>query len=276
MNADKTCKECEEIVTEDGEVIKPPAQKGEPEWWLQDTVNTMGAFGDMMSAKKYMPWEARVDLEEPRPTFLDPTRELAAQSEQANIAAQAASSFAGPQALNARLSQIQGQGARAAADTLGRINNQNVNIANQFEANQIGVRNQENMANQQMANRVYDKNVIANQQFDNAKRQGAANMRQAYNTAVTNRWKTDALNQMYPNYQTRPGSGGRVEYTPTDKQVTPGAKEQTEGERLKELMSQGFDKKYAQQIIAQELKGNSKKKGGSMQGYVYTDWPIFL
>ena len=272
MNADKTCKECEEIITEDGEVIKPPAQKGEPEWWLQDTVNTMGAFGDMMSAKKYMPWEARVDLEEPRPTFLDPTRELAAQSEQANIAAQAASSFAGPQALNARLSQIQGQGARAAADTLGRVNNQNVNIANQFEANQIGVRNQENMANQQMANRVYDKNVIANQQFDNAKRQGAANMRQAYNTAVTNRWKTDALNQMYPNYQTRPGGGGRVEYTPTDKQVDPGAKQATMGEELKELMSQGFSKESAEKYLLNKYK----KKGGSMQGYVYTDWPIFL
>jgi hypothetical protein len=272
MNADKTCKECEEIVTEDGEVITPPAQRAEPEWWLQDTVNTMGAFGDMMSAKKYMPWEARVDLEEPRPTFLDPTRELAAQSEQANIAAQAASSFAGPQALNARLSQIQGQGARAAADTLGRVNNQNVNIANQFEANQIGVRNQENMANQQMANRVYDKNVIANQQFDNAKRQGAANMRQAYNTAVTNRWKTDALNQMYPNYQTRPGGGGRVEYTPTDKQVDPGAKQATMGEELKELMSQGFSKESAEKYLLNKYK----KKGGSMQGYVYTDWPIFL
>jgi hypothetical protein len=276
MNTDGTCKECEEIVTEDGQVITPPAQKAEPEWWLQDTVNTMGAFGDMMSAKKYMPWEARVDLEEPRPTFLDPTRELAAQSEQANIAAQAASSFAGPQALNSRLSQIQGQGARAAADTLGRINSQNINIGNQFEANQIGVRNQENMANQQMANRVYDKNVVANQQFDNAKRQGAANMRQAYNTAVTNRWKTDALNQMYPNYQTRPGSGGRVEYTPTDKQVTPGAKEQTDGERLKELMSQGFSRKAAEQMIVDQYKASYKKKGGSMQGYVYTDWPIFL
>ena len=275
MNDDGTCKDCEEP-GEEVEAIAPPAEREDPEWWLQDTVNTMGAFGDVMSTKKYMPWEARVDLEEPRPTFLDPTRELAAQSEQANIASQAAASFAGPQALNSRLSQIQGQGARAAADTLGRINNQNVNIANQFEANQVGVRNQENMLNQQMANRVYDKNVVANQQFDNAKRQGNANMRQAYNTAVTNRWKTDALNQMYPNYQTRPGIGGRVEYTPTDKKVDPGAKTQTDGERLKELMSQGFSRKAAEQMLVDENKASLKKKGGSMPGYIYTDWPIFL
>lgn len=270
MNDDGSCKDCEEP-GEEQEAVTPAAQR-EPEWWLQDTVNTMGAFGDMMSAKKFMPWEARVDLEEPRPTFLDPTRELAAQSEQANIASQAAASFAGPQALNARLSQIQGQGARSAADTLSRVNNQNVNIANQFEANQVGVRNQENQMNQQMANRVYDKNVIANQQFENSKRQGAANMRQAYNTALTNKMKTDAMNQMYPNYQTRPGVGGRVEYTPTDKQVDPGAKQATMGEELKELMSQGFSKESAEKYLLNKYK----KKGGSTTGYVYTDWPIFL
>jgi hypothetical protein len=273
MNDDGTCKDCEEP---EEEMSIQQQERGEPEWWLQDTVNTMGAFGDMMSLKKYMPWEARVDLEEPRPTFLDPTRELAAQSEQANIASQAAASFAGPQALNARLSQIQGQGAAQAANTLANINNQNVNIANQFEANQVGVRNQEQMLNQQMANRVYDKNVVANQQFDNAKRQGMANMRQAYNNAVTNRWKTDALNQMYPNYQTRPGVGGRVEYTPTDKQVDPGAKTSTYGEKLKDLMSQGFSRETAEKMIMNEHKATYSQKGGSTPGYIYTDWPIFL
>ena len=275
MNDDGTCKDCEEPGEEVVEET-PPQERGEPEWWLQDSVNTLGAFGDAMSLKKYMPWEARVDLEEPRPTFLDPTRELAAQSEQANIAAQAASSFAGPQALNARLSQTQGQAAAQAANTLSNINNQNVNIANQFEANQVGVRNQENMLNQQMANRVYDKNVVANQQFDNAKRQAAANTRQQYNAAVTNRWKTDAMNQMYPNYQVGPGSGGRVAYTPTDKEVTPGPKESTYGERLKDLMSQGFSRETAEKMIMNEHKATYAKKGGSTPGYIYTDWPIFL
>jgi hypothetical protein len=222
-----------------------------------------------------MPWEARVDLEEPRPTFLDPTRELAAQSEQANIASQAAAQFAGPQALNSRLAGIQGQGARAAADTLSRVNNQNVGIANQFEANQVGVRNQESMANQQMANRVYDKNVIANQQFDNAKAQGRANQRQAYNTAVTNKWKTDALNQMYPNYQTRPGVGGRVEYTPTDKTVDPGKEEADIFEYRNKLKGAGWTEKEITAEMARKY-GKAKKGGEQHNGYIYTDWPIFL
>jgi|LakMenEpi03Aug12_release.lakeMendotaPanAssembly.Ray.scaffolds.fasta_scaffold00105_22 hypothetical protein len=273
-NDDDSCKDCEEAMSVQENKMSFKGQQKQPAaWWLQDTVNTMGAFGDMMRTKKYMPWEARVDLEEPRPTFLDPTRELAAQSEQANIASQAAASFAGPQALNARLSQIQGQGARGAADTLSKINNQNVNIANQFEANQVGVRNQENMLNQQMANRVYDKNVVANQQFDNAKTAGRANMRQAYNTALTNRAKTDAMNQLYPNYQVDPSTGGMVNYTPTVKKADPGAKEMDEFEYMNKLRKSGFSDKAA----VDAMKRKFGRLGGQMfehGGFVYSVFPV--
>jgi hypothetical protein len=265
--------DCEEIVAqEEGDFsVQQPRN---PKWWLQDSINTAGAFGELMGIKKYMPWEARVDLEEPRPTFLDPTRELAAQSEQANIASQAAAQFAGPQALNARLSQIQGQGAAQAANTLSNINNQNVNIANQFEANQVGVRNQEQAMNQQMANRVYDKNVIANQQFDNAKRQAKSNLRQAYNTALTNRAKTDALNQMYPNYQVDPSTGGMVAYTPTDKNVDPGEDEMTAEEYANSIS--GYSPEIQKKLM--DIKFG-KRYGGQMfehGGFVYTTFPMIL
>ena len=256
----------EDMVVSDQVAGAPPRQ--DPKWWLQDTVNTMGAFGELMGVQKEMPWEARVDLEEPRPTFLDPTRELAAQSEQANIAAQAAGQFAGPQAQGARLSAIQGQGAAQAANTLSNINNQNVNIANQFEGQQVGIRNQEQAMNQQMANRVYDKNTIANQQFQNAKTAGRANMRQAYNTGLTNRAKTDAMNQMYPNYQVDPSTGGMVNYTPTDKTVTPGEDEMTPEEYAQSIS--GYEPKIQQKLL--ELKFG--KLGGAIfanGGFVYTD-----
>jgi hypothetical protein len=271
MNEDGTCKDCESEEMEMNYGTQTP-ERPEPEWWLQDKVNMMGAVGDRLGLRKYMPWEARIDLEEPRPTFLDPTRELAQQSEQANIASQALSSFAGPQALNARLAQIQGQGAKQAADTLSRYNNANVGTANQFEANQVGIRNQEQMLNQQMANRLFDKNVIANQQFDNARRQAAANMRQAFNTGVTNMMQTDAMNQMYPNYQVDPRTGGKVYYNPTDKTVDPGEEQKTMGQEFADLVAAGFDKDEASKAI---LKKYYKKKGGDV-GYVYTNWPIFL
>jgi hypothetical protein len=264
---DEDCMCGEDEIVNEQVAGAPPRQS--PKWWLQDTVNTMGAFGELMGIQKQMPWEARVDLEEPRPTFLDPTRELAAQSEQANIASNAAAQFAGPQALNARLSAIQGQGAAQAANTLSNINNQNVNIANQFEGQQVGIRNQEQMMNQQMANRLYDKNTIANQQFQNAKTAGRANMRQAYNNALTNRSKTDAMNQMYPNYQVDPSTGGMVAYTPTDKTVDPGADEMTAEEYVDSIS--GYDPKIQQKLL--DIKFG-KKLGGAIfanGGFVYTD-----
>ena len=39
-------------------------------WWLQDTIKTAGAFGDLMGIKKYMPWAPKVDLEVPNTNIL--------------------------------------------------------------------------------------------------------------------------------------------------------------------------------------------------------------
>ena len=268
-DANGNCNDCTKDYPGSG-VYKNNTERN-PEWWLQDTVNTFGAVGDLAGIKKYMPWEARADLEEPRPTFLDPTRELAAQSEKAKIASDATGQFARAQGQGANLSAIQGAGAAAAANTLSNINNQNVNIGNQFEATQVGVRNQENMLNQQMANRLYDKNVVANQQFDNAKRQGRANVRESYNTALTNRAKTDAMNQMYPNYQVGPGSGGLVRYMPTHKKVSPGAKEMSPEEYAQSIS------KYDPKVQAKLMELKFGKYGGQFfehGGYVYSTFPI--
>jgi hypothetical protein len=269
------CNKCQEETTEDGQADIPAPPVRDAEWWLQDTVNAAGAFGDLMNIRKQMPWEAKVDLEEPRPTFLDPTRELGHISEQGNIAAQASAQFAGPQALGARLSAIQGQGARAAADTLSRINNQNIGIANQFEGQQVGIRNQEQMLNQQIANRLYDKNVVANQQFQNAKRAGKANVRQAYNTAVTNKWKTDALNQLYPDYQVSPSAGGRVYADPRAKTAKATQPEQTMEEYAAANANKYKDSTFNKML---ELKYGKGKFGGATMfkdgGYIYSVFPI--
>jgi hypothetical protein len=200
------CNPCEEEIGVD--VAKPPAS-----WWLQDTIKTVGAAGDLMGLKKYLPWAPKADLETPRPTFMDPTRELAANAEQANIQTQGAAQFAGPQGLSARSASIQGQASKNAADVLSKYNNANVNIANQFEFKTNDIRNQEQMLNQAANTKMYDQNTIANQQFDNAKLAMRGQLRNQYTNAITNRWKTDALNQMYPQYQVDPATGGRMHFT---------------------------------------------------------------
>ena len=198
------CKPCEE--TPPGK--KPPVASPPAKWWLQDTIKTTGAFGDLMGIKKYMPWSPKVDLEEPRPTFLDPTRELAQQSEQANLAIMNLAAFAGPQALSSRASSIQGTGAKSAADTLSRINNDNSRIADSFEMKQVDIRNQEALANQAGQQKLYDANTIANQQFDNSRMALRNQMRNHYTNAITNKAKTATLNQLYPQYSVDPSTGG--------------------------------------------------------------------
>jgi len=201
------CNPCEEninILEEDA-----PAP-----WWLQDTIKTAGAFGDLMGIKKYMPWAPRVDLEEPDAVYADPTRELAAQAEQANIQTQAIGQFAGAQAQSARSSSIQGQAAKMAADTLNQYNVNNVQAANQNEAARIGIRNQEQLTNQQIAQNLYDQTTVANQQFDNTKLAMRNNLRNSFTQAITNKQNTQALNALNPNYDITPSVGGGIRFKP--------------------------------------------------------------
>ena len=299
QNADGSCP-CEE--EKDIDIEGPPA-----EWWLQDTIKTTGAFGDLMGVKKYMPWAPAVELQKPRPTFLDPTRELAANAEQANIQTQGMAQFAGPQALSARSASVQGQAAKNAADVLSKYNNANVNIANQFELKGTDIANQESMLKQATAQRLYDQNTVANQQFDNSKLAMRNNLRNYYTNAITNKWQTDALNQMYPNYAVRPGVGGRMEFKPGNRQVTgQGSSSGFDWQKAKNECTQanpGADTRLIESCIKSKqiaagggkssrtgananigmgMYGNQttgKKKGGATNdnGYVYLDsWLPFL
>lgn len=284
------CLPCEQDVEVD---VEKPA-----EWWLQDTVKTTGAFGDLMSIKKHMPWAPKADLETPRPTFLDPTRELAANAEQANIQTQAAAQFAGPQAASARASSIQGTAAKNAADVLSRYNNANVNIANQFETQATNIRNQEQMMNQAATQRLYDQNTIANQQFDNAKLAMRSNLRNQYTNAITNRAKTAALNELYPQFAVSPGTGGFPEFK-GGKDLTGKSTGSTKtyDELLKHYKDMGMEDADAIESAKTALKNQASsggssdkaamakqmgygKKGGQLKkgGFVYADviYPFIL
>ncbi len=207
----EVAKERKKPITEPGPVAGLPAQYVQADqaapWWMQDVINTASAAGTRLGLKKYLPWAPPVDLETPRPTFYDPTRELAANAEQMKIGTEGAGLFAGPQAYNARFSQIQGAGARNAANILSNYHNKNVGVANQFENIRTGIMNKENMMNADSARRLYDQTTVANQQFDNAKRQANNELRASYVNALTNRAMTQTLNELYPHYQVDPSTG---------------------------------------------------------------------
>jgi hypothetical protein len=223
-NADNSCPPCVESGT--------PVQETEPKMWLQDKMKIAGAFGDLMGAKKYMPWAAKYDLRTPKPTFMDPTRELAANAEQANIQTQALGQFAGPQALSARSSGVMGAASKNAADVMAKYNNANVNIANQFESNISNIENQEQQLNTASQQKLYDQNTISNQQYDNTKRALRNNLLNQTTSGITNMMKTDAMNQIYPQFDVDASSGGKVTY------------DETKSRKVKPEMSGSDDKAY--------------------------------
>jgi hypothetical protein len=281
------CNPCSEDVPYD---VEEPAP-----WWLQDTIKTTGAFGDLMSIEKYTPWAPGVDLETPRPTFLDPTRELAANTEQQNIQATALAQFAGPQGT-----RLSGQGAGDIANILSKYNNANVNLGNQFEFKSNDIRNQERMLRQGTAQRLYDQNTIANQQYDNARMAMKNQLRNYYTNAITNRWKTDALNQMFPNYAVSADVGGKMNFTGPSRGFKPQSS-QGQGyfsirEQCKEELgagatnaeleacaknasnttaSGGLDNEYQERVNAvNTMYGNQMgkgQKGGATGGFIYAD-----
>jgi hypothetical protein len=184
-----------------------PADLGSP-WWLQDIVKTAHAAGNLARIKKYNPWQATPDVITPEVTFYDPTRELAANAEQSNIAAQTLAQFTGPQSFNARNAQIQGQALKNVADVMSRYNNQNVTISNQQAAQNANILNQASQQKAQLATTLWDKYQTVNQNFDNSKSQARDALVNQYVSAITNKNYTANMNKMFPQYAVDPSIGG--------------------------------------------------------------------
>lgn len=242
----------------------PKPQIG-PEWWLQDVIKTAGAAGDMARVKKRLPWAPKLNPVLMDPTFYDPTRELAATQEQYNMGMQGAAAYAPSQALNSRQSQMAGQGAKAAADILGRYNNLNVGQANQFAATKTQVLNQANASNAEITKGLFDATTIANQQYDNAKNQARQELRSSYIDAITNKEQAYALNQLYPNYQIDPSKGGRLYFNEGDKltgQTTGDSASVAAFKKLKDDPNmQGIDDNVLMQLATG--KGYTQQPGAS-------------
>lgn len=261
--------------------LTPSPQNLNAQWMTPDLMNYYGAMKDKSRIKKFMPYAPRVDLETPVARYLDPTRELGQQSEYANLMAQQLGQFTGPQAFASNMSGIQGTGAEQAANTLSRINNANVSASNQFAQNAANIRNQEQGINQAAAQRLYDQNTMANQQFLNAKTAADQNIRTAFGTGWKNASNLALTNAMYPQYDIDPRSGNI--WFQGGKGLTGEAPGATFDKLLNQYLRQGFSPAEAtaaakaallspgsqSEINMNTAIDNTAKKGGQMNmGYV--------
>jgi hypothetical protein len=226
-------------------------------WWLQDIIKTAGSAADLARIKRYMPWQATPQVRLPEATFYDPTRELAANTEMANLALQNSQAFTSPQQQAAANSVAQGQAAKNAADIMGRYNNLNVGLANQLSNEQAGIMNQASLNKANLDTQLWDKYTILNQQFDNSKAQARQNLRQSYIDAITNRANTANLNSLYPEYAVNPMDGGKVYFRPDPNKI----KATDRYDKYDELWKKAG--RYASDRASQERLFNYMLKNGS-------------
>jgi len=182
-------------------------------WWMQDIVKMAGAAADFFDIRKYRPSLTTFNPYIPRPTFYDPSREIAAIQETAGIAGDVlGASGMSAQARGARLSQLQGTAAESIANVMGKYNNLNVGVANEFEYKKSDIINESSFKNAQFTKQYIDELNALNQNYDNAKRAARNNFTETYANAITNKAKAQVLNTLYPNYQIDPMSGGELSF----------------------------------------------------------------
>lgn len=238
-------------------------------WWLQDIIQTAGAAGDLARIKRYPPWQATPQVRLPDATFYDPTRELAANAEQANMAYQAQTAFTNPQQLAAASAVTQGQAAKNAADVMGRYNNLNVGLANQLSKERTDIMNAASQNKANLDTQLWDKYTIMNQQFDNSKAQARQNLRNSYISAITNRANTANMNSLYPQYAVDPSTGG-FSYFKGDPTKIKATNSDSFKARFKEALdATGGDTKDALKYLQLQSSGSLPEDGtdNPYQGY---------
>tara|TARA_R110002073_G_scaffold277643_1_gene441484 strand:+ start:1931 stop:5659 length:3729 start_codon:yes stop_codon:yes gene_type:complete len=200
-------------------IIPPPTttttSSGRPDtpFWLQDRMGIANAMDNKFSLKKYYPFAPEYNLMQMDPVFKDPTREIAAIGEQANIAAETASTFAGPQRGAAVHAKSQGVAGKQIADAINKVQSDNVNIANTTEFKNKTFEYRTQVLNNNEQKQLYDNTMLTEQNYDNSLREANAAITKQLQNAYTNAANTDNLNRIYPNFNIDPESGGIIDIT---------------------------------------------------------------
>ena len=235
----KPCKPCPPIKIEKD----PPAKAG---WWLQDTINTMGAFGDASFAGKgMMPFHQQVELANARATYLDPTKKAADIQSQYAQNLKTASSFAGPQALGSTMSRMSGDAASKSTAEINKTGMDNVNLSNQFALKTADTLNKQNLMNTKLDKTYYDELATKDARDRQEKLAARINRRKLYTTAIGNRAQTQALNTINQEYNVDPTTGGFVTRTNTTRTPSGAGGGMTKLQLMEMFINRGYSKEEA-------------------------------
>ena len=182
-------------------------------------------YGNMQNAlqiaglKKFVPYEPVPQAVIPDTVFLDPTRAIAAQQEEARSGAEMDATAGNPQAARAMALARQGVAGKQAADVIGQYHNQNVQIANSANQNAAQITNQ---LMKEQANRLAElnkANFLSDRDYQREMGRLQAENVNRYQKQHDNAVKTAWLNKTSPYFDIDP-----VTQMPTFKSANAKAK----------------------------------------------------
>jgi hypothetical protein len=185
-----------------------PGEKPEPGpygWMTPDIVNMAAAAA--VPPKKRLPYIAAAQYEPNRLSLEDWRAQAAARQSMYNKQAEVMGVYGPTTGQGAAQSSVAGQMAEGLAGDIAGVTSRNVDRVNQFLQQERQRKDQFNLLGANRATELYKGNVIANQQYDNSKREYLNNMAKTFGQGWQNAMKLGMLNAVNPFYKVNPYSG---------------------------------------------------------------------
>jgi hypothetical protein len=170
-----------------------------------DLVNMAAAA--MVPPKKYLPWAPQLPYEPADVVFEDWRAKAAERQGLMNKMMNQMNTYSPGTATAANLSFLAGQGSEGLIKDIADVDARNVATANQYAQTEATRRERNTAANLGRAEDLWKGNVIANQQYDNAKRAYINNLAKTFGQAWKNRMQLGLLNNVNPMYPVDPTTG---------------------------------------------------------------------
>jgi hypothetical protein len=182
-----------------------PPRKSSYDWMTPDVVNMAAASA--IPPKKYLPYIAPAPYEGNRLSLEDWRAQAAARQSMYNKQGEMMGVYGPTSGQGANQSLSAGQQAEGLAGDIAGVTSRNVDRVNQYLQQERQRKDQFNLLGANRATELYKGNVVANQNFDNARRQYINNLAKTFGQGWGNASKLGMLNAINPMFQVNPYSG---------------------------------------------------------------------
>jgi hypothetical protein len=196
---------CNNSVTP-GRINRGGKKQSAPYGWMTPDIVNMAA-ASAVPPKKYLPYIAPAPYESNRLSLEDWRAQAAARQSMYNKQGEMMGVYGPTSGQGANQSLAAGQQAEGLAGDIAGVTSRNVDRVNQFLQGERQRKDQFNLLGANRSTELYKGNVVANQQYDNARRQYINNMAKTFGQGWGNASKLGMLNAINPMFQVNPYSG---------------------------------------------------------------------